>query len=96
MSYYVHNKVRHSRDRPRMSMEFKNQRQVPLFPPIASPEFIVVDIVGALPRTKSGNQYVVITTDQCTEMSRAVPKTNVLSTHVSYISSIIGKFPMAL
>lgn len=46
------------------SAMFKHQRHLELFPPTGPLEFDTIDILGPFPKTKTGNQSVVITTDR--------------------------------
>lgn len=81
--------VRNCKDFPGMKAEFKHQRQIQLFSPSGLLEFIEIDILGPLllrlPRTRSGNQFVVLNTDRYSTLARAVPPSQLSSTHVAHI-----------
>jgi hypothetical protein len=44
-----------------------------LFTPGAPFEFIAMDLLGPLPKTTSGNQYVMVIMDRYTKFSVAIP-----------------------
>jgi hypothetical protein len=57
--------------------ELKGKRRhtalLKLFPPSAPLEFVAIDILGPLPKTKSGNRYLLIISDRFSKLTRAVP-----------------------
>jgi Integrase core domain len=44
-----------------------------LFPPSVPLEFVAIDILGPLPTTKSGHQYLLIISDRSSKLTRAMP-----------------------
>jgi RNase H-like domain found in reverse transcriptase/Integrase zinc binding domain/Integrase core domain len=54
-----------------------------LFPPSGPLEFISIDILGPLPKTKSGHQYLVIIPDRFSKLTRALPVQNVTAETVA-------------
>lgn len=48
--------------------------------------FVAVDILGPLPRTRSGNEFVVINTERYSKRTRVIPTTKNTSTQVANIS----------
>jgi hypothetical protein len=67
--------------------ELKGKRRrtyfLKLFPPLGPLEFIAIDILGPLPKTKSGHQYLVIISDRFSKLTRAVPVRNVTAETVA-------------
>jgi Integrase zinc binding domain/Integrase core domain len=61
--------------------ELKGKRRstkfLKLLPPSGPLEFISIDILGPLLKTKSGHQYLVINSDRFSKLTRAVPVRNV-------------------
>lgn len=51
-------------DWPGLGTKFKHQRHLQLFPLGGTIEYIAIDIIGSLLRTKYGNQFVVTITDR--------------------------------
>lgn len=68
-----------------MEAKFKYQRQVEPFSPKGPLAFIAIDIIGPLPRTKPGNQVLVIITDCYNKRTRLILTPNLLSTDITHI-----------
>lgn len=49
------------------------RRDKQLFPAIKSPELIATDTVDPFPKTIQGSQYILVTTDRYSKLTRAVP-----------------------
>ena len=49
------------------------QRFLKLFPANGPFEFVAMDILGPLPKTSHGKQYVLVITDRYTKLARAIP-----------------------
>lgn len=80
MSIYVYNTVQNCQDTPRMGKNLRHQCQLQLIPLSSPLELIEIDITGPIPRTQSGNQFMVIITDRCSNLTQDVPTLNILST----------------
>ena len=55
---------------------FKHQKYLKLFPAAGPLEFIAIDILGPLPKTRKGNQVVLVITDRFSKICRAIPLPN--------------------
>ena len=49
------------------------QKYLKIFPAAGPLEFVAMDLLGPLPKTKSGHTYVLVITDRFTKLTRAVP-----------------------
>lgn len=65
----------------------KLQRQLQLFPASGPLEFVALDILGPLPKTKKENLYVVVMTDRYSKLTRDIPTSSITTTAVKYIFS---------
>lgn len=65
--------------------ETKYQRHLPIFPPTSPLESIAIDILGRLPRTKNRSEFVVIITDRCSKLTRAIASTKTSTSCVATI-----------
>lgn len=81
----VYNTVQNCQEYPRTGTKFKHQRQLQLFPPSGPLEFSVIDILGPLLRTRSGNEFVLIITDRTSKLIRAFSTPKVSSNHEAHI-----------
>lgn len=63
----------------------KNKLHLQLFPATGPLEFVALDLLGPLPRTNKGNQYVDVITGRYSKLTRAIPTGHVTSTNVAYI-----------
>lgn len=68
-----------------MVILFKLQRQLQLLPPTGRLQFMTIDVLGSLPRAKSGKQRFIIITDRYSKRVRAILTLNILLMHVAYI-----------
>ena len=55
---------------------YKVQKHMKLFPATGPLEFLAMDLLGPLPRTHQGNEYVLVITDRFTKLCRSVPLRN--------------------
>ena len=62
-----------------------HQRHLKLFPAKGPLEYIAIDILGPLPRTKTGRQYVVVITDRYSKLTRAVPTAKITAPVVAAV-----------
>jgi hypothetical protein len=51
----------------------KRTRHLKLFPPSDPLEQVAIDILGPLPKTKRGHQYILVVTDWYSKLARAAP-----------------------
>lgn len=63
----------------------EKQRKLPEFSLASSLHFSVIDIVGPLPKTEIGDQYVVVITDIYYKPADATPKTKTVATRIANI-----------
>lgn len=63
----------------------KHQRHMRLFPATGPLEFIALDILGPIPKTKDGNQYEILITDRYKKLPRAIPVTKTAVPHVAAV-----------
>lgn len=77
--------VNNCTDYPSIVLNFIHQRELELFPAAGSLEFVVVDIFGSLPKTKAGDQFIVIVTDSYAKLRRAISTKRKTSTPVANI-----------
>lgn len=61
------------------------QRHLALFLPSTSLKIIFVEIPSLLSQTRNENQYIVIITDRCTNVTRSIPTTKM---SISYIAGV--------
>lgn len=73
MSTNVYSKVLYCHIGLRLEAKAKNQRQLRLFLPSGPLEYIAIDILGLLLQSRSGSQFVTITIDQYSELTRTIP-----------------------
>lgn len=85
MSTNVYHTVRYCQHCPGMGTIFKHESRLQLFSRNVPLEFISVDILDALLRTKSENQYVLIITDRYGKLLYAVWTPNTSSTHDAHV-----------
>lgn len=81
----VHKTALNSSQWPRMGTKLKHQGQLKLLPPVGSLKFLAIDLLWPLPRSKTGNQLVVIMTDRYSKLLRAILTTKITSTQVVHI-----------
>lgn len=48
-------------------------------------KFVAVDIVGPLPKTKTSDKFIVVTTDRYLSLTRAIPTKKTTTTDVARI-----------
>ena len=51
----------------------KKQHKTRLFPPTGPLQDVAMDLLGPLPKTRLGNQYVLVITDRFSKLTRAIP-----------------------
>lgn len=74
--------VNNCTEHPRVSTEFIHQRKLELIPAAGHLEFVAVDILGQLLRTKADDYFVTIMTDRYTKLTWAWTTTKISSTQV--------------
>ena len=65
--------------------QYTKQKHLRLFPANGPLEFVAMDILGPLPKTKQGNQFVVVLTDRYSKLTRAIPTGKTTATTVATI-----------
>ena len=63
----------------------QRQKLLTLFPAAGPLEFVAMDIAGPYPRTRNGNEYVVVLTDRFTKLTRAIPTRTTTASDVASI-----------
>lgn len=64
---------------------YRHKRPLRLFPAFRRIDFNATDILGRLPKTIQGNQYISVMTDRNFKLARAIPTSSTLSTHKASI-----------
>ena len=54
----------------------KHQKYLKLFPAAGPLQFVAIDLLGPLPKSKKGNTVVLVITDRFSKICRAVPLPN--------------------
>lgn len=73
MANYVYAAVKDCRSCGQNCQTNKNQRNLCLFPPSGPFKYVVMNILGPLPKIEFGNQFTVVMTDQYTKVTKAIP-----------------------
>lgn len=60
----------------------KRQRQVRLFELYVPLDSVCMDIIEPLPKKKTGNKFVVVTTDRYTKLKRAISTSSITATTI--------------
>lgn len=63
----------------------RHKRRLQLFMAVGPLDVVAMDILGPLLKTQQGNQYIVMITDKYSKLTRAIPNSKILSTHMSNI-----------
>lgn len=82
----VYNTVRSCKDFLGMGTIFYHHRQLGIFTPSGSLEFVAFDTLGLLPCTKRSNQFMVTITDRYSKPTSAIQTTESTSTKVASIA----------
>ena len=53
--------------------QYRPRRELRLFPATEPLSFVALDLLGVLPKSKTGHDYVLVITDRFTEFMRAIP-----------------------
>lgn len=81
----VQKSVRDCKSCERNRQKRKQQRKVQLFPATEAADFITINILGTLLKTKSGNQYIVVLEVRFSKLTKEIQKTKTTATAVSTI-----------
>lgn len=65
----IYNTVRSCTACPRMGTKSRHEPKRKLFPPSGPSEFVGIDLLGPLPRTRFGNQFVFIITERYSNLT---------------------------
>lgn len=87
MASNVYKIVSNCRSCAKTSTTFKHKRHLQLFFSTEPLEFVTMDILGPVHKTIKGKQHVVIITDWCSKLKRAVPTPRTTTTTVACIFS---------
>lgn len=71
----------------------RHQKKPRLFPAPGPLELLAMDILGPLPKSKSGNQHVIALKDHFMQITRAVPVATVVSTSAATELTYIWVMP---
>lgn len=77
-------------DCPKIGTELRHQRKLELFLPNGPLEFVAIDILGSIPRTRSGNKFVVVITGKYFKLTQVIPTTNITSSEVANFFQQLG------
>lgn len=61
----------------------KHNSEMKLFPPSAPLEYVAIDILGELPKTKRKNKYLLIISDRFSKLVRTVPMKRITAAAVA-------------
>ena len=53
--------------------QYRSRRELRLFPATEPLSFVALDLLGPLPKSKSGHEHVLVITDRFTKFTRAIP-----------------------
>ena len=53
--------------------QFRHQRLLKLFPATGPLEFVAMDLLGPLSKTKNGNRFILVITDRFSKFTRSIP-----------------------
>lgn len=62
-----------------------HQRQLQPYLPATPLEFVAVDILGLLPKTKTSSGFIIVMTNRCSKLTRAIPTKKTTATDVAHI-----------
>jgi hypothetical protein len=68
----------------------KRHKALKLFPADGPLEFIAIDILGPLTKTKAGNQYLLVISDRFSKLVRTIPLRTITTYTVAVAFAIIG------
>lgn len=63
----------------------KYRRRLLLFPPRNAIEFAAFNILGPLEKAKEGNRFIVLMTDRCSKLTRAIPVPKITASHTAVV-----------
>lgn len=69
----------------RNGSQYRHKRPLQFFPAPEPFDFIAMDILGLLPKTNQGDQFVCVMTDRYLKVARAIAMFKILSTHMANI-----------
>lgn len=65
--------------------KYKHRQHLKLFSANGSLDFISIDLLGPLKKTKNCNQHILVITDRYTQLTRAVPMAKITAKKVSEV-----------
>lgn len=97
MANEVYATVRNCESDTRMSSsQHKLQLQLELIPTTWPLDFVLMKILVPFPKTKDGNQYLLLITNRYTKLKRATPATKPTAPHVAAIFLVHWTFPYGI
>lgn len=80
-----YNTLKSCTDYPKMGTKLSHLHKLELTPFNGSLSFVVINLLGPLPQTRSTNQFLVTITDRYSELTRAISTTTITSTQEANI-----------
>lgn len=85
MARDVHRAMGNCHSSAKTDIKLRHMRHVQLFPATGPLEFVVIDVLGLVPKIIKGNQHVVINRNSYSKLRRAVPTARITMTSVECI-----------
>lgn len=82
----VNNTAKNCRQCQRMSAKVKHHRQVELFPPADSLGFLAIVMLGAISRTNTETEFVVIVTGRYSKFTRSMQAAKIILRQIAHFS----------